>query len=104
MGVSAQHQGETSVRGLSIDFRSVREQDRDITRGNLRRRFFDVVGAIEMRVVDPREVNVAPHLHLACLSSTSPIGPRHAKRYLDRCLCIKGKFSRCKKLSPWPKA
>jgi hypothetical protein len=28
--------------------------------------------------------NVAPHLHLACVSSASPIGPRHAKRYLDR--------------------
>jgi hypothetical protein len=28
--------------------------------------------------------NVAPHLHLARVSSASPIGPRHAKRYLDR--------------------
>jgi hypothetical protein len=27
--------------------------------------------------------NVAPNLHLACVSSASPIGPRHAKRYLD---------------------
>ena len=57
VGVSAQHQGETSVRGLPVDLRSVREQDRDITLGNFRRRFFDVVGAIEMRVVDPREVD-----------------------------------------------
>jgi hypothetical protein len=28
--------------------------------------------------------NVAPNLHLACVSPASPIGPRHAKRYLDR--------------------
>src|SRR5271167_2081022 len=28
--------------------------------------------------------NVAPHLHLACVSAASPIGPRHTKRYLDR--------------------
>jgi hypothetical protein len=27
--------------------------------------------------------NVAPHLHIACVSLASPIGPRHAKRYLD---------------------
>jgi hypothetical protein len=27
--------------------------------------------------------NVAPNLHLACVSPASPIGPRHAKRYLD---------------------
>jgi hypothetical protein len=27
--------------------------------------------------------NVAPHLHLACVSSASPIGPSHANRYLD---------------------
>ena len=26
---------------------------------------------------------VAPHLNLARVSPTSPIGPRHAKRYLD---------------------
>jgi hypothetical protein len=55
--MSAQHQGETSVRGLPVDFRSVREQDRDIPLGNLRSRFFDVVGAIKMRVVDPREID-----------------------------------------------
>ena len=55
--MSAQHQGETGVRGLPVDFRSVREQDRDITLGNLRRRFFDIVGAIKMRVVDPREID-----------------------------------------------
>jgi hypothetical protein len=27
--------------------------------------------------------NVAPHLHIACVSLASPIGPRHAERYLD---------------------
>ena len=54
--MSAQHQGETSVRGLPVDFRSVREEDRDITLGNLRSRFFDVVGTIKMRVVDTREI------------------------------------------------
>jgi hypothetical protein len=30
--------------------------------------------------------NVVPHLHLACVSSASPIGPRYGKRYLDHCL------------------
>jgi hypothetical protein len=30
--------------------------------------------------------NVAPHLHIACVSLASPIGPRHAKRYLDQYL------------------
>jgi hypothetical protein len=35
----------------------MREQDRDTTLRNLGRRFFDVVGAIKMRVVDPREID-----------------------------------------------
>ena len=57
VGMSAQHQRETSVRGLPVDFRGMREQDRDTTPRNLGRRFFDVVGAIKMRVVDPREID-----------------------------------------------
>ena len=57
MRVSAQHQIEAGVRRLPVDFRSVREQDRNATMRDLRRRFFDVVGPVEMRVVDPREIN-----------------------------------------------
>jgi hypothetical protein len=43
--------------------------------------------------------NVAPHLHLACVSSASPIGPRHAERYLDH-HPHQGHVLGCKKLSP----
>src|SRR5208337_5259750 len=57
MRVSAQHQIEAGVRGLPVDFRSVRKQDRNTALGNLRGRFFDVVDSEEMRVVDPREID-----------------------------------------------
>ena len=60
MRMSAQHQVEAGVGGLPINFRSVRKQDRDSTMWNIRRRFFDVVCAIEMCVVDPREVDRTP--------------------------------------------
>jgi hypothetical protein len=32
---------------------------------------------------DLRALTARPHLHIACVSTASPIGPRHAKRYLD---------------------
>ncbi len=60
MRMSAQHQVETGVGGLPINFRSVRKQDRDTTMWNIRRRFLDVVCAIEMCVVDPGEVDRSP--------------------------------------------
>ena len=60
MCMSAQHQVKTGVCSLPLDFRSVREQDRDTTVWNISRRFFDVVCAVEMRVIDPREVDQGP--------------------------------------------
>jgi len=60
--VSAQHQVESSVCRLAIDLRRVGQEDRDAALWNSCRRFLDVVRAIEMRVVNTREVDriVAP--------------------------------------------
>jgi hypothetical protein len=55
--MSAQHQIKTGVGGLAVDFRSVREQDSDTTIWNIPRRLFEVVCAVEMRVVHPREID-----------------------------------------------
>jgi len=55
--MSAEHQVKTGVGDLPIIFRSVRKQDGDTTMWNIRRRFFDVVCAVEMRVVHPREID-----------------------------------------------
>src|SRR6516164_10978254 len=55
--VSAQHQVESGVSCLAIDLRRVGQEDRDAALWNFRRRFLDVVRAIEMRVVDAREVD-----------------------------------------------
>src|ERR1700722_20673110 len=55
--MSAQHQVEAGARGLPVDFGGVRQQDRDVAGWNIFSRFFDVVGAIEMRVVHPSEIN-----------------------------------------------
>ena len=55
--MSAQHQVEAGVRGLPVDFGGVRQQDRDLAGWNILSRFFDVVGAIKMRVVHPSEID-----------------------------------------------
>ena len=57
VSMSAQHQVEAGVLGLPVDFGGVRRQDRDLAGWNLLSRFFDVVGAIKMRVVHPSEID-----------------------------------------------
>ena len=57
MCVSTQHQVEPSVSRLAIDLWRVGQKDGNAALWNLRRRFLDVVRTIEMRVVDPREVD-----------------------------------------------
>src|ERR1700687_1945303 len=52
VGMAAQHQIEIGVGRLAINFRGVRQQNRELTIRYLQRRFFDVVHPIEMRVVD----------------------------------------------------
>ena len=51
--MSAQHEVKPGVGGLPVDLWSVREQDGDTTVWNVCGRFFDVVGAVEMRVPPP---------------------------------------------------
>ena len=55
--MSAQHEVKPGVGGLLVDLWSVREQDGDTTVWNVCGRFFDVVGAVEMRVLHPREID-----------------------------------------------
>src|ERR1700733_3705871 len=55
--MSTQHQVEASTRGLPVDFGGVRQQDRDLAGWNILSRFFDVVGAIKMRVVHPSKID-----------------------------------------------
>ena len=55
--MSAQHEVKPGVGGLPVDFWSVREEDRDTTVWNVCGRFFDVVCAVEMRVVHPGEID-----------------------------------------------
>ena len=57
MCVSTQHQVEPGVSRLAIDLRRVGQKDGNAALWNLRRCFLDVVRTIEMRVVDPREVD-----------------------------------------------
>src|SRR5471030_1814736 len=56
MSMPAQHQVETRMRSLTEDLRRMREQDRHTASWNVRRCFFDVVGAVVMRVIHPGEV------------------------------------------------
>jgi hypothetical protein len=55
--MSAQHEVKPGVGGLPVDLWSVREQDGDTTVRNVRGRFFDIVCAVEMRVLHPREID-----------------------------------------------
>ena len=55
--MSAQHQVETGMCGLPVDFRRVRKQDRNTLVWNVRSRLLDVVRTVEMRVVHPREID-----------------------------------------------
>src|ERR1700691_177917 len=55
--MSAQHEVKPGVGGLPVDFWSVREEDRDTTVWNVCGRLFDVVCAVEMRVVHSSEID-----------------------------------------------
>ena len=64
MGMTAQHQVKTGMGRLAIDFRRMRQQDRKRAMRDLRRRLFDVVDTVIVRVVDAGKVQdlaVAQH-------------------------------------------
>src|SRR3954453_16192562 len=62
MRMPAQHHIEMFPRSLLVDFGRMRQQNRKRVLGNLRRGLPDIVGPVEMRVVDPGEIDglIAP--------------------------------------------
>src|SRR5215216_2263175 len=57
MGVSAQHDIEACARALSVYLRGMRQQNRKSLPRNLHRRLADVIGAVEVRVIDAGKID-----------------------------------------------
>ncbi|MGB3022563.1 MAG: hypothetical protein WBB50_10630, partial [Methyloceanibacter sp.] len=57
MGMAGEEEIEIGMCRLPVDFRCVREQDRERAGRNLARRLLDAVRAVEMRIVDAGEMN-----------------------------------------------
>ena len=60
VGMPAQQQLEPRMRGLPIDFRGMRQQDRKLPGRHARCRLFDIVDPVVVGIVDADEVNVLP--------------------------------------------
>jgi len=57
MRMSAQEQIKIGICCLAIDLRRMRQQDREVVTGKLRRRFFDIVDPVVVSVIDPDQMD-----------------------------------------------
>ena len=93
------------MRGLAVDLRRVRQQDRELATWDRSRRLLDIVDAVEVRIVDPGQMQPGTILldHVGFVQEHADAHVLELRDHADRVVVAQHPVDRAFQMRPHPR-